>query len=121
VLRVFLLCAILLPSFARALNGQVRHPLDPLDWQEHWTVLEALRDAGHLNDSTRFSLVKLHEIFVPYMDPAMSWYSRNFLDAGEFSAGGLAKPLEPGIDCPDNADYLDLTVAGDNGRPRIIS
>lgn len=62
----------------------------------------------------------LSEIFVPYMDPSAQWYTRNFLDAGEFAVGGLAKPLERGLDCPDNADYLDLIVAGDNGRPRTV-
>ncbi len=62
----------------------------------------------------------LSEIFVPYMDPSTPWYARNFLDAGEYSTGGLAKPLEPGIDCPDNARYLDFVVAGDNGRPSTV-
>ncbi len=62
----------------------------------------------------------LSEIFVPYMDPATPWYARTFLDAGEYSAGGLAKPMEPGIDCPENARYLDFVVAGDNGRPSTV-
>ena len=60
----------------------------------------------------------LSEIFVPYMDPAMPWYAQNFLDAGEFAMGGLAKPLAPGLDCPDNAVGLDALYAGDNGRPK---
>jgi primary-amine oxidase len=54
------------------------------------------------------------------MDPAFAWYHRNFLDAGEFSAGGLTKPLMAGLDCPDHAVYLDGFVAGDNGRPRAV-
>lgn len=62
----------------------------------------------------------LSEMFVPYMDPAFSWYVRNFFDAGEFSVGGLSKPLLPGIDCPDHTIYLDALVAGDNGRPRTV-
>jgi primary-amine oxidase len=62
----------------------------------------------------------LSEIFVPYMDPSFTWYSRNFLDAGEFNAGGLTKPLLPGRDCPDHAVYLDMLIAGDNGRPRTV-
>jgi primary-amine oxidase len=62
----------------------------------------------------------LSEIFVPYMDPAFSWYHRNFLDAGEFTAGGLTKPLMAGLDCPENTLYLDGLIAGDNGRPRSV-
>ncbi len=62
----------------------------------------------------------LSEIFVPYMDPAFAWYARNFIDAGEVSAGGLVKPLMPGLDCPDHAVYFDALFAGDNGRPRVV-
>jgi primary-amine oxidase len=59
----------------------------------------------------------LSEIFVPYMDPSFGWYARNFLDAGEYAAGGLAKPLMPGIDCPDHATYIGALVNGESGRP----
>jgi primary-amine oxidase len=62
----------------------------------------------------------LSEIFVPYMDPSFAWYQRNFLDAGEFSAGGLSKPLLPGQDCPEHAVYMDGLIAGDQGRPRTV-
>jgi len=62
----------------------------------------------------------LSEIFVPYMDPAFSWFHRNFLDAGEFIAGGLTKPLMAGLDCPDNTVYLEALITGDNGRPMSV-
>jgi primary-amine oxidase len=62
----------------------------------------------------------LSEIFVPYMDPSFEWFHRNFLDAGEFNAGGLTKPLVPGLECPEQAVYFDGLVAGDEGRPRAI-
>ncbi|MEJ2503962.1 MAG: tyramine oxidase, partial [Gemmatimonadota bacterium] len=62
----------------------------------------------------------LSEIFVPYMDPSMGWYPRNFLDAGEYTAGGLIKPLARSVDCPDNATYLAMVVVGDDGRPRDV-
>jgi primary-amine oxidase len=61
----------------------------------------------------------LSEIFVPYMDPSLPWYAFNFLDAGEFPAGGLAKPMAPGLDCPENAVFFDGIVAGDDGVPQM--
>jgi primary-amine oxidase len=62
----------------------------------------------------------LSEIFVPYMDPAAAWYTRNFLDLGEYTAGGLARPMQPGIDCPEHAAWLDQVVVSDDGRPRDV-
>jgi primary-amine oxidase len=55
------------------------------------------------------------------MDPSFAWYQRNFLDAGEFNAGGLLKPLLAGLDCPEHAVYLDGLVAGEQGRPKPVS
>jgi primary-amine oxidase len=62
----------------------------------------------------------LSEIFVPYMDPAAGWYTRNFLDAGEYTAGGLLKPLTRGADCPDHSAYLGMVVVDDDGRPHDV-
>jgi primary-amine oxidase len=59
----------------------------------------------------------LSEIFVPYMDPAFAWFSKNYLDLGEYSGGGLTKPLIRGVDCPDYASYQSALVTGDDGRP----
>ncbi len=62
----------------------------------------------------------LSEIFVPYMDASFDWSHRNFIDAGEYTAGGLTKPLLPGLDAPDYAYYMDGLVLRDNGRPRPV-
>lgn len=60
----------------------------------------------------------LSEIFVPYMDPRRDWYVRTFIDAGEYSAGGLADALQPGVDCPAYATFLGARVPEDEGWPR---
>lgn len=62
----------------------------------------------------------LSEMFVPYMDPSRPYYAFGFMDAGELSAGGLAKPLAEGIDCPTNASYFDAVVAATNGEPKPV-
>lgn len=59
----------------------------------------------------------LSEIFVPYMDPSFGWFARNFIDAGEYTQGGLIKPLFQGYDAPDYAYYMDGVFSSDNGRP----
>ncbi|HIG60421.1 MAG TPA: hypothetical protein EYQ22_05980 [Gammaproteobacteria bacterium] len=62
----------------------------------------------------------LSEIFVPYMDPDFAWHARNFIDAGEFSASGIFKPLLKGQDCPEYALYMNSLNTGSNGRPTTI-
>lgn len=63
----------------------------------------------------------MSEIFVPYMDPSFGWAYRNFIDAGEYTAGGLTKPLLKGLDAPDYAHYMDGLVLQDNGRPSPVA
>ena len=55
------------------------------------------------------------ELFVPYMDPDELWYSRTFMDGGEFGFGANVTPLAPGYDCPDTAVLLDALIPDDKG------
>ncbi len=82
--------------------------------------LVAYRESPDANPRSVMYQGQLSEIYVPYMDPAFAWYARNFIDAGEFPAGGLAKPLLRGRDCPDHAVYVDSINTNAQGRPRTV-
>ena len=49
---------------------KVQHPLDPLNFQEYWTVLEVLDESGHVDEDTRFSMINL---IPPSKDLVWSW------------------------------------------------
>ncbi|WP_342641778.1 hypothetical protein [Rhodoligotrophos ferricapiens] len=57
----------------------------------------------------------LAELFVPYMDPALGWNTRNYLDAGELGLGYLVSSLAEGRDCPAQSYYLDMLMPSDRG------
>ena len=59
------------------------------------------------------------ELFVPYMDPNGAWYSRTFMDGGEYGFGANATPLTPGFDCPTTGLLLDALVPDDLGEPFV--
>ncbi len=62
----------------------------------------------------------LSEVFVPYQDPTMAWYYRNYMDAGEYGFGTMSSPLVPGADCPDTAIYLSPVMANAAGGADVL-
>jgi primary-amine oxidase len=57
----------------------------------------------------------LDEIYVPYALPDPTWSWRSALDVGEYNLGQFLERLEPGIDVPTNAVFLDEVTPSDRG------
>jgi primary-amine oxidase len=72
-------------------------------------------DAGKVRDVA----YQLHasEMYVPYMDPSVTWSFKSYMDAGEYGLGLLASPLTPGVDCPKDALFVTGTLHDDDGKP----
>jgi primary-amine oxidase len=83
-----------------------------------------LYDVG-FDDGTRVRSIlyraSLSEMVVPYGDPGEGWYFRNSFDVGELGMGGGAASLQPGLDCPTNATFVEATIGNDRGDPRTLS
>jgi len=99
-------------------NWRFRFRLDPR--------LGAIVNLAGIEDGNRFRSVlyegSLSELYVPYMDPALGWANRVFIDAGEFYATGhILKPLRAEVDCPSTAVYFDSLAWEEHGFPVIHS
>ncbi len=46
------------------------HPLDPLTWQDYWTVLQTLNNTGHLTDST---IIPTMQLLDPPKADVLAW------------------------------------------------
>ena len=60
-LRRMRLLAVLLLAIGGVATSAATHPLDPLSFREYWQALEVLREAGKLDEHTRFSRFSLRE------------------------------------------------------------
>ncbi len=101
------------------------------NWTLHYRMEKrsglVISDVTYLDGDRERSILyqgAVSELFVPYMDPDLNWYSRTFLDAGEYGFGASATPLMPGADCPDTALFLDANIPDDFGAasamPNVI-
>ena len=58
------------------------------------------------------------EMVVPYGAPSLLQAAYNFFDAGEYRLGqGIARPMSPGADAPENAVYAPAVLHRENGEP----
>jgi primary-amine oxidase len=62
----------------------------------------------------------LSEMAVPYGDTDQNWRWRSAFDVGEYGMGRLASSIEPKTDAPPNATLIDVTYAGDDGKPYVL-
>jgi primary-amine oxidase len=58
----------------------------------------------------------ISELFVPYMDPTENWYFRTYLDVGEYGIGASGVPLRKGMDCPADAELVNVSFMSDSGK-----
>ncbi|MDA0348778.1 MAG: hypothetical protein O3C20_15410 [Verrucomicrobia bacterium] len=67
------LLATLLIFFSASADAQkAQHPLDPLTWEEYWTVTKTLHEAGQYDKGTTLTSVNLVE---PAKDFVLKWKS----------------------------------------------
>ncbi len=63
----------------------------------------------------------ISELFVPYQDPSVGWYFRNYMDEGDYGLGGSTSALQAGSDCPADAVFLSPVAAGADGAPNVLA
>ncbi len=78
-----------------------------------------LHDVGFRDGDRRRRVIyeiAMSEMFVPYQDPTPAWYYRTYFDMGEYGFGNSSTELL-GADCPDHAEFIDVTLASVAGEP----
>jgi primary-amine oxidase len=56
------------------------------------------------------------EMTVPYADPSITQYRRNYFDAGEYGMGMMTNSLELGCDCLGKIHYFDAHLSNSKGE-----
>jgi primary-amine oxidase len=88
--------------------------------QRDGLILSRVRYNDHGRERSVLYRANLAETFVPYSDPTSNWYFRTYMDEGEYGFGKSTVPLVPEKDCPPNAVFREITIAGDDGVPITI-
>ena len=60
------------------------------------------------------------EMVVPYADPSPVRYWQNYFDQGEYLFGRYTNSLELGCDCLGEIQYFDVTIADEDGNPKLM-
>jgi primary-amine oxidase len=60
------------------------------------------------------------EMVVPYADPSPVRYWQNYFDQGEYLFGRYTNSLELGCDCLGEIKYFDVTIADEDGHPKVM-
>lgn len=60
------------------------------------------------------------EMVVPYADPSPVRYWQNYFDQGEYLFGRYTNSLELGCDCLGEIKYFDVTIADEDGNPKLM-
>jgi primary-amine oxidase len=60
------------------------------------------------------------EMVVPYADPSPVRYWQNYFDQGEYLFGRYTNSLELGCDCLGEIKYFDVTIADEQGEPKVL-
>ncbi|HEY5663185.1 MAG TPA: hypothetical protein VIS05_04025 [Ilumatobacter sp.] len=58
----------------------------------------------------------LADLFVPYQDPDPAWSFRTLLDSADFGMGATMSSLQPDVDCPATATFLDVVLPDDRAE-----
>ncbi|MFP6584743.1 MAG: hypothetical protein VCD00_19575 [Candidatus Hydrogenedentota bacterium] len=99
------------------------HMLKWQKWEMHYRIdpqVGMVLSNITYDDRSVLYQASVSELFVPYMDPSPGWYSRTFIDAGEFGLGNTLTPIIRGAECPENSTLLSATLAGINGKPQTF-
>jgi primary-amine oxidase len=97
-------------------NWRFRYTMHPREGLVLQTV--GYEDAGRVRPI--LYRAALSEMAVPYGDSDRNWRWRSAFDVGEYGMGRLASSIEPDTDAPPNATLIDVTYAGDDGKPYVL-